>query len=130
VTRARDNRIARLAADAVKDETTKGLDRCKARVWRTVCGIVRDELTRSGIDPARVIALRLCEAHDPSELERADEEFALAGSDILAGMFAAKIGDQARRYEDGHEPDFPDASLAELFAWCLARRADGAWRVA
>jgi hypothetical protein len=39
----------------------------------------------------------------------------------LAGIFAAKIGDVARRYQGGHEPDFANASLAELFAWCLAR---------
>jgi hypothetical protein len=36
-------------------------------------------------------------------------------------MFAAKIGDMARRYQDGSEPDFANASLAELFAWCLVR---------
>jgi hypothetical protein len=36
-------------------------------------------------------------------------------------MFAAKIGDTARRYQDGSEPDFANASLVELFAWGLAR---------
>jgi hypothetical protein len=39
----------------------------------------------------------------------------------LAGKFAAKIGDMARRYQDGSAPDFANASSAELFAWCLAR---------
>jgi hypothetical protein len=41
--------------------------------------------------------------------------------DGLAGMFAAKIGDMARRYQDGSEPDFANASLAELFASGLVR---------
>jgi len=40
----------------------------------------------------------------------------------LAGKFAAKIGDMARRYQDGSAPDFANASSAELFAWCLARQ--------
>ena len=33
----------------------------------------------------------------------------------------AEIGGNAQRYEDGHEPDFANASLAELFAWSLVR---------
>jgi hypothetical protein len=56
-------------------------------------------------------------------LDRADEEFELTGSDSLAGKFATRIADSARLYEDGLEPDFANASLAELFAWSLAPRA-------
>jgi hypothetical protein len=62
-------------------------------------------------------------------LGRADEEFDLAGGDSLASMFAAKIGDNAQRYEDGHEPDFAKASLAELFAWSLIRQTDETGRL-
>jgi hypothetical protein len=39
----------------------------------------------------------------------------------LAGVFADKIGQIARRYEDGSKPDFANASLAELLAWCISR---------
>jgi hypothetical protein len=49
------------------------------------------------------------------------EEVAESDNDGLAGRFAAKIGDMARRYEDASEPDVANSSLAELFAWCLVR---------
>ncbi len=40
-------------------------------------------------------------------------------------MFAVRIGDTARRFQNGGgAPDFANASLAELFAWCLARGAN------
>jgi hypothetical protein len=130
VTRARDSRVARLEEAAANDAAVKGLDRCTPRAWRTVCAIVREELMRSGIDPARATALRLGEARDTPELGRADEEFEIPCGDSLAAKFATKIADNARRYEDGHEPDFGNASLAELFAWSLAPRADGTARPA
>ena len=84
---------------------------------------------QSGIDPAQVTALRLGEARDLPEAGRADEEFDLPGGDSLASMFAAKIGGKARRYEDRHEPDFANASLAELFAWSLVRHTDETGRL-
>ena len=60
---------------------------------------------------------------DKPEVRRCEEELAVGDHDGLAGIFAVKIGDIARRFRDGHEPDFASASLAELFAWCVARRA-------
>ena len=119
--RTRDNRLARLAADTANDDAVKDRDRCMPRAWKTVCTIVRNELMQSGVDPAQVPALRLGEARDLPEAGRVDEEFDLPGGDSLASMFATKIGGNARRYEDGHEPDFANASLAELFAWSLVR---------
>jgi hypothetical protein len=59
---------------------------------------------------------------DNPELRRLEEELASGDHDGLAGIFAVKIRDIARRFRDGHEPDFTSASLAELFAWCVARR--------
>jgi hypothetical protein len=123
VTRARDNRLARLAEAAAKDDAAKSFDRCTSTAWKKICAIIREELMRSGIDPAQVTALRLCEAHEATEVEPAREEFLQPGGDPLAATFAAKIGNMARRYEDGHEPNFTKASIAELFAWCLSRRA-------
>lgn len=131
MTRAHDTRLGRLVEDAANKDAAKVLDRCTQRAWRTVCAIVRDELMQSGIDPAHVTALSLREPGDTPEPEGADEELILPGGDSAAEMFATKIGDNARRYaEDGHEPDFANASLAELFAWSLARRADAAGRPA
>jgi len=129
VARARDNRLARLAADTANDAAGKDRDRYMPGAWRRVCTIVRDELMKSGIDPAQVTALRLGEARDLPEAGRADEEFDLPGGDSLASMFAAKIGGKARRYEDRHEPDFANASLAELFAWSLVRHTGATRRL-
>jgi hypothetical protein len=141
VARGRDSRLARLATPAERADTAEFLDRCALEARLKVCAIVRDRLTQSGIDSARAAALRLA---DVTELHRAEaaphldplpaipgsspgrarkqfEEVAASGDDGLSGMFAAKIGDMARRYQDGSEPDFASASLAELFAWCLGR---------
>jgi hypothetical protein len=131
VRRARDTRLARLAAPAARADSAELLDRCALGARLTVCAIVRDRLTQAGIDSTRARALRLGEATE-SQRAKAAPNPAIPGSspgrareqfddDGLAGMFAAKIGDMARRYQDGSEPDVAKASLAELFAWCLAR---------
>ena len=57
----------------------------------------------------------------PGRTREQFEEIAASDNDGLAGMFAAKIGDMARRYEDASEPDLANSSWAELFAWCLVR---------
>jgi hypothetical protein len=121
--------LARLTAAAARVDSATDLDRSALRAWVSVCAVVRDGLTRSGIDPARARALRLGEAAAAqlaesggiTDLRRADEELATSDHDGLAGTFAAKIGDLARGFQDGRDPDFSNASLAELFAWCLAR---------
>ena len=55
------------------------------------------------------------------EVRRLEEDLAIGDHDGLAGIFAVKIRDIARHFQDGHELDFTSASLAELFAWCVAR---------
>ena len=126
MTRARDNRLARLAEAAAKDDAAETFRRCTSMARGKVCAIVREELMRSGIDPAQVPALRLGEARQTPEAEPLREERVQPDSDGLAAMFAAKIGDMVRRCENGHQPDFAKASMVELFAWCLSRRADRA----
>jgi len=135
VTRARDTRLARLEAPAARADSAEILDRCALRARIKVRALVGDALAQAGIDPARARALRLGEAAelppagaaphpDPlpaSGAREPSEGFAASDDDGLAGIFAAKIGDIARRYEDGHDPDFGNASLAELLAWSLAR---------
>jgi hypothetical protein len=127
--RARDTRLSRLAAERTRVDSTAGLDRTVLKAWKTVCDIVRNSLVQAGIDPARAAALQLggSVAHmtdlgEAPEVRRVEGELAVGDHDGLAGIFAEKIGDIARRFRDGHEPDFALASLAELFAWCASRR--------
>jgi hypothetical protein len=127
--RGRDARIARLAAERTQFDATTGLDNCTLRAWNRVCGLVRDGLVQAGVDPESAAAVQLggMAAHmtdiaDKPELRHREEELAVGDQDGLAGIFREKIGDIARRFRDGREPDFASASLAELFAWCVARR--------
>jgi hypothetical protein len=131
--------MARLETPAARADSAEILDRCALKARIKVRALVGDALARAGIDPARPGALRLGEATElspaegtphpdplPASGEREPfEVFAAPDDDGLARIFAAKISDIARRYEDGHEPDFANASLAELLAWCLARPAHG-----
>ena len=123
-----DGRLARLAAERTRFDSTTGLDNCTLRAWNRVCDLVRDGLVQAGVDPESATAVQLggMAAHmidiaDTPELRRLEKELASGDHDGLAGNFAVKIRDIARRFRDGHEPDFTSASLAELFAWCLAR---------
>ena len=127
--RVRDGRLARLAAEKTRFDSTTGLDNCTLRAWNRVCDLVRDGLVQAGVDPESTVAVQLggMAAHvadfgDMLEVRPPEEELAMGDHDGLAGIFTAKIGDVARRFRDGHEPDFASASLAELFAWCVARR--------
>ncbi len=127
--RAFDGRLIRLAAERTRFDSTIGLDNCTLRAWNRVCDLVRDGLVQAGVDPESATALRLggMAAHmtdiaDKPEMRRSEEELAARDQDGLAGIFTAKIRDIGRRFRDGHEPDFASASLAELFAWCVARR--------
>lgn len=107
--------------------------------WATVCAVVRDTLLRSGIDPACARALSqaggsLAGLGDTPEFPRAGADRQSSRSpgepadpdpDGAAGLFAVRIGDTARQFQTGGgAPDFANASLAELFAWCLARGAN------
>jgi hypothetical protein len=127
--RVRDGRLARLAAERTRFDSTTGLDNCTLRAWNTVCDLVCDGLVQAGVDPESATAVQLggMAAHmtdiaDTPELRRLEKELASGDHDGLADIFAVKIRDIARRFRDGHEPDFTSASLAELFAWCVARR--------
>jgi hypothetical protein len=127
--RAFDGRIARLAAERTRFDLTTGLNNCTLRAWNKVCGLVRDGLVQGGVDPEGATAVQLggmaggiTDIADKPEMRRREEELAVGDDDGLAGIFRVKIGDIARRFRDGHEPDFGCASLAELFAWCVARR--------
>ena len=139
MTRARDTRMARLEAPAARADAAEILDRCALKARIKVRAVVGNALAQAGIDPVRAQALRVGEAVElppagaaphpdplPASGEREPfEGFVASDDDGLASIFAAKMGDMARRYQDGSEPDVTKASLAELFAWCLARPGQG-----
>ena len=118
--RASRARLSRMASNVARGDWAPGPDRWSRGAWSAVCAFVSDALVRAGIDPARARALRPAPSPDSDESEEAGE-FVLDDADSLAGLFAEKIAELVRRYEDRREPDFAKASLAELFAWCLAQ---------
>jgi hypothetical protein len=122
--RARDGRLARLTIQGTCAASAAHLADHSPSAWNTVRAVVRDGLLRAGIDPECAPALRQGGATAQlTDLDiRLREEPAEDDRDGLAAVFTARIRDIARRFEDGHQPDFASASLAELLAWCLYRR--------
>jgi hypothetical protein len=119
--RGRDTRLARITAKTEGIDSSETIDRTIPNALSAVRALVRRRLVERGIDPERVGALRLAPPQEMLHAADAGEEFVLSDHDGLAGVFAEKIGQVAGRYEDGREPDFANASLAELLAWCLVR---------
>jgi hypothetical protein len=98
---------------------------------------IRESLARSGIDPGRAAALRiadeasaelaasgdpppwLCAARAGGEHDSSDAPESLADAE---SRFDDRMGRLVARCRDDPptEPDFARASLAELFAWCIA----------
>ena len=126
--RVRDGRLARLTAESTRLDSTAGLDNWTLRAWNTVRAAVRDGLLRAGVDPACAAAMResgagqMTDVGDGIDVWRGETEPAVGDHDGLADALSEKIRAVARRFEDGREPDFASASLAELLAWCLYRK--------
>ena len=104
------------------------------RARAAIAAAVRWSLLRSGLDPDRAPALRVCDEEtaalaavpDTAGSLPAEQRTPPCGGGAPAGApsrFDAAIGRLAARYRDAGavEPDLARASLAELFAWCLAR---------
>jgi len=119
--RARRTRLARMTAQAGHAESAQASGRAALGAWAAVCTLVREQLAQAGVDPEQVGALRLTPPPNPLPEGQPQEEFVLSDGDGLASVFAGKIGQLAGRYEDGSKPDFANASLAELLAWCISR---------
>lgn len=119
--RGRNSRLIRMTAKAERTDSTEAADGDASGALAAMCALIRRRLIERGIDPERVAALRLAPPQEPLRAADVGEEFVLSDRDGLAAVFAEKIGQVAERYQDGCEPDFANASLAELLAWCLAR---------
>jgi len=130
--------MARLEAPAERADSAEILGRCALRARIKVRALVGDALAQAASiprAPTLCVWARRSNCHPPgppltptvspravaSGEREPSEGFAAFDDDGSAGLFAAKMGDMARRYQDGSEPDVTKASLAELFAWCLAR---------
>jgi hypothetical protein len=127
--RGRDARLGRLAVETARLDATCGLDRSTRAAWKIACAIVRDGLVMAGLDPDCATALRLHEGNldsaepSTSPLSRdVEQSFGVDDDDGLAGVFATKIAEISRRFDDGHIPDLTAASMAELLAWVMYRR--------
>jgi hypothetical protein len=131
--RAREARIARLAAALASAESARIDHRSALRATATIGAVVRCALAAKGIDPA--IATRLREADaaeaalaaipDTQELQQADHGYAAGEPDCGPGALDAFVAETRRlatRYEADCEIDLAAAPLADLFAWCLSRR--------
>jgi len=94
------------------------------------CTGLREALAASGIDPARISCLFMCNdaaaelasLGDTPALRRADAAFSAAiGMPSAAEEFAARLTRLLPRFADGAPPQ-PGASLMDWLAWALARR--------
>jgi hypothetical protein len=103
------------------------------RVTVTFCTGLREALADSGIDPARVSCLFMCNdaaaelasLGDTPALRRADAAFSAAfGEPSGDEDFAARLARLLPRFADGAPPQ-PGASLMDWLAWALARRQPG-----
>jgi hypothetical protein len=115
--------------------------RNELRTRVNVCKFIRNMLLAMGLDPALAISLQrgeeaaaeLAAIPDSIELQRADEAITRShvgdrtndvgarsgkGSDLNA-----TIERYVASFRNGKQPDFSDASLIELFAFCIAKGA-------
>lgn len=126
--RTRDSRLTRLAASDGQNGAISG-ERCALEARIRLCALIRKRFEEAGLDPAALPVLRLGEEaasrlgeFDNARKSRRRKSEAAAEDDGDAGeTFIVKIAGIVRRLRDGARLDLAAASLAELFAWCLAR---------
>src|SRR5829696_8085298 len=135
--RGREARLDRLIRRTGEGDRA-AVERYRVLLARAAVGAaIRWNLARLGIDPARVAALRVADeaaaelaaSGDPTLppcTERRAGEPALsdnfASPDDPGSRFDSRIERLVARYRGRGRPapDFAQASLAELFAWCIA----------
>jgi hypothetical protein len=136
--RGRETRLARFRHDAARADDALSERRRTLRARAAIGAAVRRSLTRAGLDPNRAPALRVAD-EAAAELAALGDDAAAQSDDRRppavergapsgAGSgFDERMARLVDRYRDSGAtaPDLAQASLAELFAWCLAR-ADSA----
>lgn len=139
--RGRNARLDRMSRRAGDGDCT-AVERRRLLLARAAIGAaIRSSLERQGIDPARAAALRVadeasaelaasgglpsqpCAERPSGNHSRSDDPGSPDGS---ASGFDGRIDRLVARYRGGlpTEPDLARASLAELFAWCIAAADD------
>ncbi len=126
--RSLEARLDRQAGRVTSADDIARERRCRWRRRAAIGAAVRCWLAQAGIDPARAVMLRAADA---------------AGARLAATQDATRVPPHpdksppehcwldpatarlVERYSSGElrEPDLAQASLAELFAWCIARNA-------
>jgi hypothetical protein len=128
--RAREAQLARLAARATVADDAAAWHGAALRARVKVGAALRQALEQSGIDPATVAMLRICDeaarelAETPDRPEQHPAAPPIAGDrrhDLSAAPLEARIDRLVRRYRDRPGIDLAQASLAEALAWSLAR---------
>ena len=130
--RAREARLGRIATQSTAPDTAALWHQTTLRARVKLGAALREALAELAIDPAKVPMLSIA---DTAAHELASEDHAAAATvrppdgyddgaadDAGAETFDASMAKLVRRYRDRHDIDFAQASLAEAFAWCVARR--------
>jgi hypothetical protein len=117
--RSRDGRLARLAARSVNAALRDEHQRNFVETRAAIADAVRLSLTKHGIDPATVSALR----HIDGEADAAAPATSSPQPDDPP-PFVIKIERLAQHYLDHPTIDFGKASLMQVLAWCVARHND------
>jgi len=137
--RVLERRLARLATTAFAVSWSKRQEaqrRQSLRACVACSALIRERFRIMGIDPALAVTLRrgehaateLAAIPDTDDLQAADEAIVRAersNRDDGARQVRAKITRLAEQYRGSqHWPDFPNASPAELLAFCVAVEMD------
>jgi hypothetical protein len=125
----------RRSAGAIEQASAGVQQRRLLRAEAALGEIIRETLTRAGVDAADATRLALADdaaatlaaIPDTARLRHADADDAAAQADpndrARADAFAAKITAMTQRFAEGMPLDFANASFAELLAWSLAQKA-------
>jgi hypothetical protein len=123
---------AEITASAVHPANLQAAsDRQSLRTRATICEFIRKRFLLMGLDPALAVSLRwgeeaaakLAPIPDTEALRSAD--LAITRSDLndygeARSTFVAKIQRLAVTFGEGVQPNFANASVAQLLAFCIA----------
>ena len=136
--RGREARLGRALARVLRPDQEAAEHRGALRARAAIGEAVRWSLAQIGVDPARAVMLRTADEaaselaamsdtqemwNDDQKASQRDDDLSPDGDEWLDEATRRLV----ERYRSGEfpAPDLAQASLAELFAWCIARH-DGA----